>query len=63
MSEIDEIRKRRNEAICKEWVAEQTRMMNGERPSVIMTQIGAKHGITTQAVAYVLRCAGLYNVK
>ena len=61
MSEIDEIRKKRNEAICKEWVAEQTRMMTGEKASTIMMEIGARHGIVLQQVCNILKAAGLYT--
>ena len=61
MSEIDELRKKRNEAICKEWVAEQTRMMTGEKPSIIMMGIGARHGLVLQQIVNILKAAGLYT--
>jgi hypothetical protein len=61
MNEVDKARKKRNDAICKEWVAAQERMMRGEKASNIMTEIGSHHGISMQNVIYILKNAGLYS--
>jgi len=62
MNEVENARRMRDEAICKEWQETgESKVKGGTPASRVLARIAADHGISSQQVENILRARGIYQ--